>query len=89
LKILNTGSIITGVDVFYPSPGADTLFVLPKASLGGYPGLNPLCIAAKTRNPVSGRSNLVFFGMELYYLSADRQALSQTFSKILNEEFNW
>ncbi len=89
LKILNTGSIITGVDVFYPSPGADTLFVLPKASLGGYPGLNPLCIAAKTRNPVSGRSNLVFFGMELYYLSADRQALSRTFSKILNEEFNW
>ena len=89
LKILNTGSIITGVDVFYPSPGADTLYVLPKASLGGYPGQDPLCIAAKTRNPQTGRSNLVFFGMELFYLSADRQTLSQTFAKILNEEFNW
>jgi hypothetical protein len=89
LKILNTGSIITGVDVFYPSPGADTLFVLPKSSLGGYPGINPLCISAKTQNPNTGRTNLVFFGMELYYLSANRQALRQTFYKILNEEFNW
>ena len=89
LRISNIGSIITGVDVFYPSPGADTLFVLPKASLGGYPGTDPLCIGARTRNPLSGRTNMVFFGMELFYLSANRQALRQTFSKILNEEFNW
>lgn len=89
LKILQTGSVITGVDVFYPSPGADTLFVLPRASLGGYPGTNPLCIAARTRNPAANRSNMIFFGMELFYLSANRQALQQTFSKILNEEFNW
>ena len=89
LKILQTGSVVTGVDVFNPSPGADTLFVLPKASVGGYPGQNPLCIAARTKNPAANRSNLIFFGMELFYLSADRQALRQTFSKILNEEFNW
>jgi hypothetical protein len=89
LKILQTGSVITGVDVFYPSPGADTLFVLPKASLGGYPGQNPLCIAASTRNPLANRRNLIFFGMELFYLSSNRQALRQTFSKIINEEFNW
>lgn len=89
LKILSIGSVITGVDVFNPSSGADTLFVLPKASLGGYPGVNPLCIAARTKNPQVNRSNLIFFGMELYYLSADRQKLQQTFTKIFNDEFNW
>jgi hypothetical protein len=89
LKILQTGSVVTGVDVFYPSPGADTLFVLPRASLGGYAGQNPLCVAARTKNTTVNRSNLIFFGMELFYLSANRPALQQTFSRILNEEFNW
>jgi hypothetical protein len=89
LRILSTGSIITGVDVFYPAPGTDTLFAIPKSSLGGYPGQAALSIALRTKNPSNGRTNLVFFGMELYYLSANRQALSRTFNKILNEEFNW
>jgi hypothetical protein len=89
LKILSIGSVVTGVDVFNPSTGADTLFVLPKASLGGYPGVNPLCIAVRAKNPQFNRSNLIFFGMELFLLSADRPKLQQTFTRIFNEEFSW
>jgi hypothetical protein len=83
-----TGTIVTGVDIFHPKPGVDTLYVLPKATLGGsYKGTLPMPIALRSKNGTN--TNLVFFGMEMFNLSLDRQALSNTFSKILNEEFNW
>ena len=81
---------ITGVDVFYPKPGVDTLYVVPENSFTstflGPPGLP---IALRTRNAISGKSNLIFFGMELSYLSGRRNALKNTFSKIFYDEFNW
>lgn len=84
-----TGFLITGVDLFYPKPGVDTLYFVDKSrttNLYTGPGLP---IALRTKNPFSDKTNLIFFGMELTYLSGDRQALQNLFSKVLNEEFNW
>jgi hypothetical protein len=85
----STNNLITGVDIFSVRPGVDTLYLMPKESLTNtYTGPS-LPIALLTRNPFTNRTNLVFFGMELTYLSGDRTALTNTFSTILNNEFNW
>ena len=84
----NSG-VITGVDIFKVKAGVDSLYFIPKTSLTtSYFGLG-LPIALRARNAFTGKTNMVFFGMEMSYLSGDRQALSNTFNKILNEEFNW
>jgi hypothetical protein len=85
----STNNLITGVDIFSVRPGVDTLYLMPKESLTNtYTGPS-LPIALKTKNPFNNRTNLVFFGMELTYLSGDRAALTNTFSTILTNEFNW
>ena len=87
--ITNVPGPITGVDIFNVSPGVDTLFTIPKSSLtSSYTGPE-LPIALRTRNPFSGKTNLVFFGVQLSYLSHDLDAFQNTLNKILNEEFNW
>lgn len=88
-NLKTTGFLITGVDLFYTKAGVDTLYYVPKKNMTLlYPGPG-LPVALRTKNPFNNKSNLVFFGMELTYLSGDRQALQTLFSKVLNEEFNW
>jgi len=88
-NLKSTSNIVSGIDVFDLKPGADTLFLMPKSSLTNtYTGPD-LPIALRSRNPFNNKTNLVFFAMELTLLSGDRQALTNTFNKILNEEFNW
>ena len=85
----STNNIVSGIDIFEVKPGVDTLYLMPKSSLTStYTGPD-LPIALRSRNPFNNKTNLVFFGMELTLLSGDRQALTNTFNKILNEEFNW
>lgn len=89
VDLQSTNNLITGIDVFYTKPGVDTAFIMPKTSLTNtYTGPD-LPIALRTRNPLNGRTNMVFFAMELLYLSGDRQALRTNFEKIFNDEFNW
>jgi len=85
----STGFLITGVDLFYPKPGVDTLYFVDKSSTTSLYTGPGLPIALRAKNPFADKTNLIFFGMELTYLSGDRQALQNLFTKILNEEFNW
>lgn len=81
--------LVTGVDLFYPRAGVDTLFVVRKnATTSAYTG-PPLPVALRTKNPLNNRSNLIFFGMEISYLSGNRSALQSFFNRVFNEEFNW
>ena len=85
----STNFLITGVDLFYPRAGVDTLHVIPKTSVTSLYTGPALPIALRAKNPFTSKTNLVFFGMEMLYLSGNRPALKNTFTKILNEEFNW
>lgn len=81
--------LVTGVDLFYPRAGVDTLYLVRKnATTSAYTG-PPLPIALRTKNPLNNRSNLIFFGMEISYLSGNRPALQSFFNRVFNEEFNW
>jgi hypothetical protein len=53
-----------------------------------YPGPVGLPIALRTKN-IGGKTNLVFFTIEMAYLNGNRSALLSTFNKIINDEFNW
>ena len=83
-----TVHLISGLDLFFPRQGADTLYLLPVTSISNYTG-PALPIATRAFNPFNGRMNLAFFTVEMTYLSGDRPALQNTFNKILNEDFNW
>jgi hypothetical protein len=83
-----TANLISGLDLFFPRQGADTLYLLPVTSISNYTG-PALPIATRAFNPFNGRMNLAFFTVEMTYLSGDRPALQNTFNKILNEDFNW
>lgn len=88
-NLKSTSFLVTGVDLFYPKPGVDTLYFVRKTNVATIYEGPPLPIALRTKNPFSNRSNLIFFGMELTYLSGDRNALQTLFHRVFNEEFNW
>jgi hypothetical protein len=86
---LVTGRLLTGGDIFKVKPGADSLYYVPKNMMSNiYPGPVGLPIALRTKN-IGGKTNLVFFTIEMAYLNGNRSALLSTFNKIINDEFNW
>jgi hypothetical protein len=88
MKTLPSGSggTITGVDVFYTS-SPDTLYNIPVSRTSGTWTGSTKIAARKTYS--NGRTNLVFFSVELHILNGDAAALKATFNKVLNDEFNW
>ncbi|WP_091506478.1 hypothetical protein [Flexibacter flexilis] len=79
------GGTITGLDVFYTK--ADSLYECPVSPASGtWTGANNVSLV---KNYSNGRTNLVFFSVELHLLNGDAAALNTTFNKVLNEEFNW
>lgn len=86
---LVTGRLLTGGDIFKVKPGVDSLYFVPKNMMASvYTGPVGLPIALRTRN-TNGKTNLVFFTIEMAYLNGNRPALLSTFNKIINDEFNW
>lgn len=81
------GSIISGFDPFSTS-SPDTLYraISLGRTVGTWTGTTKIA-ARKTYS--NGRTNLVFFSAEMHLLNGNPTALSNTFSKILNDEFNW
>lgn len=89
LRTISFGSVETGVDLFMPKPGVDSLYVIPRSTVTSSYTAKLDCIALRARNPFNNQTNLVFFGIELPHLSGDRPKLQNTFNRILNQEFNW
>lgn len=81
----SAGGTITGLDVFYTK--ADSLYECPVSPAAGtWTGANNVSL---TKTYSNGRTNLVFFSVELHLLNGDATALNTTFNKVLNDEFNW
>ena len=87
--INNVPGAITDVNLFELKPGVDSLYKIRRTSLTSTYTGPELPLALRTKNSFNGKTNLIFFGMRLSYLSGDRQALKNTLNRILNEEFNW
>lgn len=85
---LTTGRLLTGGDIFKVKPGVDSLYFVPKNMMASQYTGPGMPIALRTRN-AKGKTNLVFFTIEMAYLNGNRPALVSTFNKILNDEFNW
>jgi hypothetical protein len=83
---LVSGTFITGADPFYPKDPNNDLYRGQLTAVGGWIG--PATIAGRTVF-TNGRTNQVFFSVELHKLNGDLNALEQCFDLILNQEFNW
>lgn len=86
LDTLRTTGFVTGVDPFYPK---DTSNVLAEATItptGNWVG--PSNVAARSTF-TNGRTNQVFFSIEMHRLNGDPDAVIQWFDRVFNQEFNW
>jgi hypothetical protein len=88
LLTTNNPTPVTGIDVFEPQDGADTLYFLPSSSVVNLTGPG-MPIAVRTRNPFSNRTNMAFFAIELTNLCGNRQTLLSFFDRLYRDEFNW
>ncbi len=86
--ITNSGAVISGVDPFFPKNAFDALYEADILAAGGNPWTGPRTIAARStfRN---GRTNQVFFSVELHKLNEDGEALREFVRFVLVEEFEW
>ena len=85
---LASTSIIPGVDPFYPKDPANDMFraIIVPSSGGTWTGPNTL--AARTLYS-NGRTNQVFFSLELHRLNKDMTAMKNLFEEVLTVEFDW
>ncbi len=86
LDTLVASGFITSADPFYTSGVNVDLMKAEITAIGGWQG--PSVVAARTRFN-NGRTNQVFFSLELYRLDGDPAALESLFDVIFNEEFAW
>lgn len=84
--VLACSQFVTGVDPFYLKPTAIPLYKAGLTATGGWRG--PATVCAKT-NFANGRTNMVFWSVELHKLNKNPQALREFFDQVLNREFNW
>ena len=82
---LKASAFISGADPFYAKDTNSVVYRAQVLKVGGWIGSN--AIAAKTTN--GGRTNQVFFSVELHNLNSYPLNLQTFLSKILNNEFNW
>lgn len=79
-------SFITGADPFYTSDTANVIYRAQVTPVSGWVG--PRTVAARTEIS-GGRTNQIFFSLELHKLNGDPNALQNFFDQVLNNEFNW
>lgn len=79
-------SFITGADPYYTSDTANVIYQAQITPVSGWVG--PRNVASRTEIS-GGRTNQVFFSLELHKLNGDPNALQSFFDQVLNNEFNW
>ncbi len=85
---LTSNFAFASIDPFNITPDGDSLYSAPNIF---YTPANPSgsqIIAARKKNS-QGKTNLVYFSVELHKLNGNNQNLQQLFTHILNNEFNW
>lgn len=85
---LTSNFAFASIDPFNITPDGDSLYSAPNIF---YTPANPSAsqiIAARKKN-AQGKTNLVYFSVELHKLNGNNQNLQQLFTHILNNEFNW
>ncbi|MFK7924397.1 MAG: hypothetical protein AB8H47_20735 [Bacteroidia bacterium] len=83
---LVSSTFITGADPFYSKDPINDIYKGQIAKVNNWIG--PTTIAARTVFS-NGKTNQVFFSLELHKLNQDLPALSQCFDVVLNQEFDW
>ena len=87
LSASNGGGTIDGVDVFYPSKGADTTY-MANITVSSGTFRDSTVIGARRISQATGKPNFHFFSMELHRLSQQPAALKAYLNTVLNVEFN-
>jgi hypothetical protein len=82
---LKPSEFILSLDPFYPTADAEVIYKAQLSRNGGWQG--PKNIAA--RRKFNGKTNLVFFSVELHKLNGIPSAAQSLFDHIINNEFNW
>lgn len=83
---LTTSGIISSADPFYAKNPSDILYEGEFRAVSGWSG--PSSLAGRTVF-TNGRTNQIFFSVELHLLSGDPVAFRDLFARIFQEEFNW
>jgi hypothetical protein len=83
---LVSASFIIGADPFYAKDPSNILYDAGITPTGGWTG--PRTAAGRTVG-AEGRTNQVFFSVELYRFNKDPDALKQMVDRVLNVEFDW
>lgn len=83
---LTCSSFITGADPFYPKSAQNALYRVQLISTGGWRG--PRTIAAQSQF-TNGKTNQIFFSVELHKFGKNVEALTRFFDQTLNTAFNW
>lgn len=79
-------NFISGADPFYAKDPANDIYTAPLKTSGNWQGPATICGRTVFTN---GRTNQVFFSVELHKLNGDPQALEQLFERVLRHEFDW
>lgn len=85
--VLRTSEAITGFMPFRGRTDATELYSAPMIFQSRV--YNNNLVAIKRQNPLFGRTNLVFFGLDFHIFNGNPTAQRECLAKILNEEFNW
>jgi hypothetical protein len=85
---LEASRFITGVDPFYAKNGANDLYTGQMILSNGNPWPGPQTVCSRSVF-ANGRTNQVFFSVELHKLNGRPVALQNVFDWVLNQEFDW
>ncbi len=83
---LSSSSFLTGMDPFYAKDPANVMYRGQLTPVSTWVG--PRNLAARSLF-TNGRTNQVFFSVELHKLNKNAAALQQCLDEILNQEFSW
>lgn len=82
---LQPKNLILGLDPFVPSIDGEPIYTAQISTFGAWEGPNVVGAIRKQ----NGKTNQVFFSVELYRFDKDPTAINKIFDKVLNSEFNW
>jgi hypothetical protein len=85
---LEASRFITGADPFYPKNAVNSLYTAQLILANGSPWPGPPTVCSRSVF-ANGRTNQVFFSIELHKLNGRPDALQNFFDWVLNEEFAW
>ena len=79
-------NFISGADPFYAKDPANDIYYGQFTTSGSWQGPATICGRTVFTN---GRTNQVFFSVELHKLNGDSLALESLFNRVLRQEFDW